>query len=298
MSFKCNKLTMMIASCLLLMPYLQAWAVDIVRLNKSYGQEDTRKKYKIDVITAALELTKPIYGEYKIITKGAESNIERAILEIKSGKSVNTFFAVTTNEWEENTLPIRIPIRRGILNFRLLTIHKNQVRLFAGINSVDDLKPLKVGVRTGWATANVLKEKGFNVFEAESYSGLFYMLSTGRIDYIPLGINDIFVDLEKRHNELPDLIVQDSLALQITAPLYIFVSPDEKRLAKRLTVGLEMMLENKKLHDIFADYYEGDLIKSELSRRHLLKIENNDLPIKTPLNRKELWFEHDKLPLL
>lgn len=270
-----------------------AQALDVVRINKNDARGEVQARYKVDVVKQALQLTEKSYGPYKIITQGPPTTIERAILEVKSGKTINTFFAVSTNKWEEFTLPIRIPIRRGILNYRLLVTSKNKVDTFKTLKSLDELKALKVGVKAGWATTTLLKENGFNVVEANSYEGLFYMLSSGRVDYIPRGINEVYDELERLSAELPDLVVAPNIALYTPTPFYIFLSPHEKILAERLTIGLELMIKNKMLKQIFDRHYAQNIHQSDLANRIIFKIPNSNLPVQTPLERHELWFEYD-----
>lgn len=293
MACKYHKKIMVAVSVILLIISQPSLGLDTVRVNKGKSRSDLQTRYKMDIVNRALSITEPIYGPYEILTQGPATSINRAILEVKSGKTINTFFAITTPKWEENTLPIRIPIRRGILNFRLLAINSEKLSLFNDIRTLDELKKLKVGLRSGWATTRILKEQGFNVVEANTYMGLFYMLSSGRVDYIPRGMNEVYGELERLNVELPNLMIEPSIALHIPAPFYIFVSPNEKRLAERLTMGLEKMVENRELHDIFDRYYAENLKKTAIEKRHLLYIKNSHLPVKTPLGRKELWFEHD-----
>jgi len=176
-----------------------------------------------------------------------------------------------------------------------LAINKDNSLIFKKIKTVDELKKLRVGLRRGWATMNIMKAQGFNIVEANNYEGLFHMLSSGRIDYIPRGINEIYHELDKRKEKLPNLLVEENIALAIPAPFYIFVSPTEPKLAERLEYGLEIIVKNKVLHDIFYKYYGKDIAKSNLSKRNTFVIDNPYLPDKTPLKRKELWFENDEV---
>jgi ABC-type amino acid transport substrate-binding protein len=286
------KFTVML-SLLLIFHSSCIFAIDIIRINKGQIRGDEKHRYKIEIIETAMNLTAPEFGPYKIITQGPSTSIQRAILEIKSGKTINTYFAVTTNEWEQNTNAIKIPIRRGILNFRLLMINKEKLSLFEKITTIKELKKLKVGLRSGWATTRQLKNQGFNVVETSSYNGLFNMLSSGRIDYIPRGINEIYQELELFKDKLPNLMVEPKISLRTPTPFYIFVSPNQTRLAERLEVGLEMMVKNKDLLKIFINRYSQFLEKADLHKRLLINIKNKELPSGTPLKRKELWFEYD-----
>jgi len=272
-------------------------AVDIVRMNQAKSVKDIQTRYKVEILQSALHFSKALYGPYQIITQGPATTIDRAILEVKKGTEINTFMAITTAEWEHKTLPIRIPIRRGLLKYRLLAINNDSIETFKNIKTLDALKKLKVGLRRGWATMNIMKAQGFNIVEANNYEGLFHMLSSGRIDYIPRGINEIYHELDTRKEKLPNLIVEQHLALAIPAPFYIFVSPSEPRLRERLKHGLEIMVKNRSLHDIFYKYYGDDIAKANISERNVIAIDNLYLHDKTPFNRKELWFENDKVTL-
>lgn len=268
-------------------------AIDVIRINHDVSPTDSRTLYKIDILNKVMQATKDKYGAYKIIMQGPATTSSRAILEVKSGETINTFLAITTKEWENNTLPIRIPVRRGVLSYRLLTTTDEKLDLFKDIKSVDDLKKLKVGIKSGWVTTQILKDKGFNVFEANSYEGLFYMLSSGRIDYFPRGVNEAYKEVALRKSKLKNLTVESDLALYIPAPYYFFVSPHNKKLAQRIKEGLEIIIANKVLNEVFEQYYGEDLRKSRLNERRLLNIGNPTLSEKTPFGRKELWLEHD-----
>ncbi|WP_440875739.1 substrate-binding periplasmic protein [Thalassotalea sp. PLHSN55] len=282
-----------VAVFLMLFNTTYALAIDIVRVNKGKSRSSIQTQYKMEILHSALRLTEATYGAYDIVTQGPATSIDRAILEVNSGQTINTFFAITTNKWEHYTTAIRIPIRRGILNYRLLFTTEEKLKHFENIKTLDQLKQLKIGLRSGWATTHLLKEQGFKVVEANTYDGLFYMLSSGRVDYIPRGINEIYTELARHQSELTNLVIEPTIALHIPAPFYIFVSPNEKRLAQRLTTGLEMMVNNQQLQQIFNRYYAKHVANAKLNTRQLFNINNPNLPTKTPLKRKELWFEYD-----
>ena len=251
----------------------------------------------MDVLQKALEITKAKYGAYQIQIHGPHTTIKRAVMEVHSGTTINTFMAITTPEWEEKTIPIRIPVRRGVLNYRLLSIHKDQKDIFLNIKTIDDLKQLTAGLRIGWATSKLLDEQSFNIFQANTLDGLYHMLLTQRINYIPRGPNEIYNELALRKSSHPGLMVEPTLALYIPAPYYIFISPKEPKLAKRIQEGLEMMVENGDLKAIFYRYYAEYIQAAKLMDRKIIQIGNPLLPKDTPLNRKELWFENDELLL-
>ena len=270
-----------------------SFALDVIKINHDKSPSDSRTLYKIDILNKVMMATQEKYGPYKIVMQGPATTSSRAILEVISGETINTFLAITTEEWEKNTLAIRIPVRRGILNYRFLATTEEKLPLFENIKSVDDLKDLKLGIKSGWVTTDILKKEGFNVFEANSYEGLFYMLSTGRIDYFPRGANEIYTELALRSDKLKNLRIEPHLALYIPAPYYFFISPHNKKLAQRIKEGLEIIVKNKVLKHVFEQYYGDSIQKLNVSERKLLVIGNPTLSDKTPLERKDFWFEND-----
>ena len=269
-------------------------AIDFVRMTKEPDLNAKKYLYKKAILINALEATKAEYGIYRITSYAQRSSNTRAILEVKSGKHINVFMALTTPDWEENTLPIRVPIRRGILNYKLLTINKSHAERFKNSTSLSDLKSLRMGLRSGWAITPIFQEAGFNVVESNTFEGLFHMLSNDRIDYIPRGINEVFAEIEARKEKMPNLMVQPTLALTLPCPFYVFVSPTEPRLAKRLTLGLEIMMKNGTLTRLFNQYYAENIERANIEQRTMLFIDNHFLPEKTPNNISDFWFYNDK----
>ncbi|MGJ8691146.1 MAG: hypothetical protein ACSHW0_01545 [Thalassotalea sp.] len=265
-------------------------AVDVIKANLGQTANDIRTKYKIAVLEQSLKLTEEKYGPYKIIPSSLLTKTHRAILEIQSGKNINVFVALTTNEWEQKAIPIRIPIRRGLLNYRLLLIHKDNIDKFKQVDNIADLKKIKVGLLKDWATYSVLAANGFNVLGFNSYTGLFSVLSSQRVDYVPRGINEIDEEKALFDQHQQQLVVEPSLALHYPAPTYIFVSPNAPKIAKRIQEGLEMMVENKLLEAIFNEYYAEKIAKAKLAERKIIYVNNPLLPPKTPLDNKALWW--------
>ncbi|MBO1256106.1 hypothetical protein J3L16_10455 [Alteromonas sp. 5E99-2] len=75
-------------------------------------------------------------------------------------------------------------------------IHKKNLHKFAKVSTLDDLKRLARGVRSGWATTKILKDSGLSTFELTTLNGLYNMLDNDAIDYIPRGINEIYGEIE------------------------------------------------------------------------------------------------------
>lgn len=275
-----------------------ASAQDIIKWAAGNKADDPRTEYKRRVILAALDKSVPEYGPYvfnKVIIQKMSGARAREV--VNEGEIVNIYIALASPEWDEKTTPVRIPIRRGLLNYRLLLVHKDNVNKFRNVKTANDLRALKVGSRTGWSTTGILEAANFDVVLGKKYHGMFLMLDGGRFDFLPRGVNEIYKELDQRKNEL-DLVVEPTLALHLPAPTYIYVSPQAPRVAERIEAGLEIMIEDGTLSAMFDEYYGQYLKEAKLSSRRIIKVPNPLLSPKTPLDRKELWYDFSQEDLI
>jgi hypothetical protein len=265
-------------------------AMDHIRYEKGQSTLDTRVNYKEAVLKLALEHTVDNYGPYVITTDAPWMNSLQARKQLQSGKQLNVYIAATNKEWEEETLAIKIPVRKGLLNYRLLLIHKDNLDLFDKITTLDQLKQLSAGLLHDWSITSLMEAQGFNIIQGSNYDGLFRMLDFQRFHFIPRGVNEIFSELVQRNAILNNVIIAPNIALYIPTPSYIFVSPQYPRLAKRLEEGFEMMIKDGSFDALFQQYFADDIAKAQLSHRRILKLDNNHNLNGLPIDRPELWF--------
>jgi len=275
-----------------------AVALDIIKINKGQSEIDVRTKYTYSVLNKALAISKPKFGDFKIQVTGFSIPNHQTLKELSKGEFINVAMAITTDEWEQENTPIRIPLRRGIFSYRLLAINKSKLDLFQNINNLEQLKKLTVGVRKSWALRKTLLALDFNISEAYSYDSIFAMLDKNRFDYIPRGIHEIYDEIDIRKEELPNLMVEPRLALYIPSPFYIFVSKTSPRIARRLQWGLEALVKQGILKETFEQHYAEHIQHADLANRTIINVGNPLLPSTTPLERKELWhtFSLEKEP--
>ena len=267
------------------------FALDIIKITNSESTaNDKRSLHKKEVIKRALEITISEYGPYELRTLNIIMNRHRALPIIIQGKISNIYISAASEEWDNKTIPIKIPIRGGLLNYRLLLINKNDKNAFAQVQSLKDLKTLKAGLRAGWVTADVFKKNDIPYVETQNFDGLFFLLDMHRFNYIPRAIYEIFDELYARQNLLPNVIIEPTLAIHLPMPTYVYVSPAEPRLAKRLEKGLRIMLENGELHQILRKYYADDLERVNLKNRTIIKIHNPYFKDQHLLSDKSLWY--------
>lgn len=274
---------------LLLNPYV--FAVDIIKANIGESILDQRIHFKKQILVNALDLTKPKYGEYNIDIKKYYMNSDRSFVELTTGKNINVYFAFTQENMERTAIPIRIPVRRGIVNYRLLLIKRGTEKIFANVNTIDDLKEIQVGVDTAWATHKTLTHHDFNIVPVADYDSMFNMLARKRFKYIPRSVSEIYSEIDRHSDDFYDFVVEPSLVLYIPSATYVFVSREAPRIADRLKEGLEMMLENGDLLKIFNRFFLDSIEKANIRKRKIIYIDNPHLPSSVPVSNKSLWFD-------
>lgn len=216
--------------------------------------------------------------------------------EVRTGGLLDLCWTTSDAQIETQLQPIRIPLFKGLLGYRIFIINKNNQAKFDNVKTLDDLKRLTIGQGRTWADGRILEANGFNVVKANKYPSLFYMVEGGRFDGFPRGVNEPFGELEARP-EL-DLTVEKNLMVYYQMPFYFFVSPENKILAKTLETGFERAIANGEFDKVFyGDKAIQDVLqKANMKNRTLFKLDNPLLSKETPVNRPELWFDPQSIP--
>lgn len=215
--------------------------------------------------------------------------------EVRSRGLLDVCWTTADKDIESQLRPIRIPLFKGLLGYRVFIINKNNQAKFDQVETLSDLKKLTVGQGRSWADGRVLEANGFNVIKTNKYPSLFYMVEGGRFDAFPRGVNEPFSELESR-TEM-DLAVEKNLMIYYLMPFYLFVAPDNDKLAKDLETGFERAIANGEFDKVFyGDPAIQDVLKkANMKDRKLFKLENPLLSQETPVHRPELWFDPQSL---
>jgi hypothetical protein len=264
-------------------------ALEIVVTNPQKSALDKRFDYPFEVLRQALERSRAQFGDFEMRRYPEGVSRKRALAELEIG-TLTVFSAPTHKEWEARALPIRIPIRKGIMGYRLLLIRTADQDKFATINSVDDLRRFRLGQGLQWSSAAAFRANGFTVHGSTEYEALFSMLMHDRFDYFPRTLNEVFTEFNLRKVKFPDMRIENTIALHMPLPYYFFVTPKRPDLAKRLTGGLQAMVDDGSLDKLFYDFHGADIESAKLGQRRILNLPNPELPPETPLDRTVYWF--------
>jgi len=249
-------------------------AKDVIKMQKPLLSYDKRAQHKDEVIHTALELSKAKFGDYEFTEVDVEMSTGRALKELQAGKYINVFIASADPTWERDAKAIKVPIRLGMLSYRLLLIRKQDADVFAKLTTRNDLAQFFAGLQPHWSTTNVFKLHNLNVIHGHEFDSLFLMLRKKRFDYIPRAVYEAFDELEQRSELQQDIVIAPQIALRIPSATYIYVTPDEPGIYQRLSFGMTQLQQSGQLRQIFDKYYADEFRRAELDKRTIIELEN------------------------
>ncbi len=261
---------------------------------RSESAADSQYLYDYELLRLALERTRDTHGAFELRPSTVAMNQARAADEIVSGTGAVTIFARSTSiEHEQRMQPVRIPIDKGLISYRVFLVHADTRPKLQAVTTLDDLRKFSVGSFVTWADTRILRDGGFEVVTGDSYEGLFRMLVARRFDLFSRGVDEAYREYDERKEALPEMVVDDKLLLYFPTTRYFFVqrSAQGQVLANRVETGLERLIGDGSFDAHFRKH-KGPLIdRANLKARRLFRIDNPFLSPQTPLHRRELWFD-------
>ena len=255
---------------------------------------DTRSDDVIEMLHTALEKTVPQYGPYELTQNPNVMPKTRYLLDLEKGHpGITVVWNSTSEDMERRFLPIRIPLRKGLLGYRVAMINKANQSKIDQIKTLEDLKRLTIGQGIGWNDNLIYEAAGINVTKAR-YAQLFKMLSANRFDLFPRGVGEIYPELEQHSAENPGLAVEKNLLIIYPFPFYFFFHHKDHAIKERVEAGLRMMQKDGSFDAIFNKYHHAAIEKANLKGRRIIRLANPLLPKNTPLDDASLWYDPTK----
>lgn len=215
----------------------------------------------------------------------------RIARSLNSGGSVNLTYMGTSAEFEKQLLPIRIPVFRGLIGYRILMIRDDQQPFFSAITDLSQLKGVSLGLGIQWSDVPIMKNAGFNVIQVH-YENLFNALAAGRFDSVSRAAHEIepeLVILRKKH---PHLVGEKALILGFRQASYFFVGKEDYALADVIRTGLL----NAYNDGSFVHYFNNSPVVKRAKQlllepqRKLLWINNYELTEQSRMVPLKFWF--------
>lgn len=250
---------------------------------------EKRTHYIVDLLNLALSKSGIKYSMEPVPLNTVTGN--RNTRNLISGQySVNWMH--TNIKREADLLPIRIPIFKGLIGWRVMLIRKESQPRFSKTRNIEALKLLTAGQGHDWPDTTILQRHGFNVITSTSRESLVNMVVGKRIDYFPRSIIEIWDELDVHANE--GLTVEKKIAVVYPSAYYYFVRPDNRRLADAIERGLTTAINDGSFDTLLYRFYGDSLARTRLDQRNIFFISNPTLTAETPLHQSNLWYSLPK----
>lgn len=241
----------------------------------------SRAAYETMLAKHILENTRSEFGDYVFNTRVLDVNFDRGRRIVADGKLVNFYtnpLPVNLLEEDGELKVISIPVMQGLLGYRFLIVRKTDLEKFKKIQSFSDLQQFRAGQVNYWADVEIYEENNLPVVLSTSFESLFYMLSRGRFDYIPLSVGEATQTLSDIKSEYGELAIVPSVIIYYPFPVFFQVSKEHPTLVNRLTKGLIQAQKDGSLTKLFNEYF-ADEIKELAEKEYLLfQLGNSNLP--------------------
>ncbi len=266
----------------------------VVRYPEMSSRLDQRNSYFVDMLRLALDKSREEFGDYELQGVPLRMPQGRILRLLSTGEQVDVLWSMTTRKREQHLRPVRIPLAKGLMGYRLLVVRQQDGDRFTAIRSLEALASRVAGQAADWPDTDILRHNDLPV-TTSGYLSLFTMLRRERIDYIPRALSEPWVEVAQR----PEfgLQVEPTLMLYYPTANYFFVQQRNGALAERLERGLENAIADGSFDELFYHHPSHRLAfeRSQLSRRRVLTLDNPLLPERTPLDRPELWWRPETL---
>lgn len=249
-------------------------------------ESDQRTRYPVALLALALDQTGV---NYKLIPSAEVLNQDKALVQLSENRGVNVVWSMTDSEREKRLLPIRIPIYKGMIGWRVFLLREEMAGQFAQIDTLQQLQKFRPIQGADWPDTKILQSNGFDVSTSKNYLSLFAMLTGKQGDFFPRSLVEVWSEVENE-DVGESVIVESTLGIRYPTAMYFFVNKNNKTLARLLREGLEKAVANGKFDELFDQVFSSTLERSNLEKRFFFQLDNPLLPKETPLQREELWY--------
>ncbi|WP_052691796.1 type 2 periplasmic-binding domain-containing protein [Teredinibacter purpureus] len=221
--------------------------------------------YFSQLLRLALDKTTSEFGpwQYGMYTEWLRD--KRLRFALNKG-TVDVIWSTSSKALEKELRAVKIPLLKGLSQYRLLLIHEEDQARFSAINGLEALGQLRGGMGAQWPDAKVMRANGLPLVTATGYGKLFKMLAARRFDYFSRGIYQIHSEVHFYPN-LP-LAIEETLLLEYHGALYFFVGRDNELLANRIEAGLHLAQQDGSFDRLFYSVPRYQWAMKELKKNN------------------------------
>jgi hypothetical protein len=262
---------------------------EIIKHLDNSNEFDQQKSYFVELLKLSLEKSSAKYGPFKRETSDITMVSDRQLKSVDQG-ILDVVWAMTSKNRENLAMPIRIPLLKGALGYRVLVIRKNQKQQFSDISNTKALQKLVAVQGADWPDFKILKSNNYAVQGSSWYSSIYKSLQAGFYDYYPRSIVEAWSEMNFYDSN--NLLIDNNHLIQYPTAIYFFVNNKNHRLAARLNYGLMQAIDDGSFDKLFTEFpsHTKGLQELKSGKRMIHKLNNPYLPEKTPITDTRLWL--------
>lgn len=279
----------LLTTLLIFLSYGAQSAVWVITYPQPTIESDTRYEYPLALLRLALDKTSV---RYQLKPSATAMRQARSLKRLEENLEVNVFWSMTDAVREEQLRPIRIPIDKGLIGWRMFLAPKGSPFLTTRVERLSDLLNYEPVQGIAWPDTKILQANGFNVATARDYTEAEQMVSAGLADFFPRSV--IEIEAEMQNDPESNLVLRRDLALQYPSAMYFFVNKRNITLANLIETGLERAIADGSFDALFEAHFGETIAAMNLRDVRYFTLANPLLPKLTPTSRKELWYKPEK----
>ncbi|WP_052692101.1 type 2 periplasmic-binding domain-containing protein [Teredinibacter purpureus] len=255
------------------------------------GVSTSRATYESLLAEELLKKTEAEYGPYNFGVNYLQVNYDRGRRVVAEGRVVNFFtnpLPARKLEIDRELSVIHTPVMHGLLGYRVLIVRKDNLEKFKRIENYSDLQKFKAGQVNFWADVPVYEENGLPLVLSSSFESLFFMLSRGRFDYIPLSVGEARQTLEEISTQYDNLVIVPDIVIYYPFPVFFQASKHYPELTVRLRKGMQIAQSDGTLDKLFNHYFHDVLTELNSENIRLFRLTNSNLPAGISVREPEL----------
>lgn len=212
---------------------------------------------------------------------------------MEKSAGIDVTWGSATKDREKRFKPIRVPIYKGLIGWRLALVTPENVDMLASVSNVEDFSQFTAGQNLLWTDTKILNANGIVTHSGNNKHVLAQMLSLKRFDYFPRSV----VEIEKDTKELAEfnLVIDTHLLISYPTAYYFYVNKDNHQLASAIEKGLKAMHKSGAFNRLFSKYFAELLTRLNLNQRTQIVLNNPLLPATAPLMQSELWLNKNSI---
>jgi hypothetical protein len=283
-----GKWIMLLTLGLLALPFAVAQESLNINVPRSDAKVDPNEAYMSELLQSIIQHSP---RQYHLVYSKGRMEQGRSIYEMtKPDGKIDILWSMTTDAREKQLIPIRLPIDKGLIGWRISLITEKSRTAFSKIKKAEDLKPYTAGQGNNWPDVDILKANQLPVLTSSGYDSLFTMLAAERFDYFPRSVFEIWNELRSHRDQTIE--VEQSFILHYPSAYYIFITPRRPQLAEDLRQGFEKIIENGIFEKLFQHHNQESIERAKIKQRTVIHLDNPLLNVNSmPLKRTELWFQ-------